>query len=130
MILVPATCVLVAAFVLRPAKRWEDGDIILRGDAPRAAFTLHSARPVEPGSEDVTLAWAPRAGATGYQVRIFDASMDPLYRSDILPDTTYTVTRSAIAQDGAAQAPFAWRVAAYKGTREIGLSDIATIRLP
>lgn len=128
LIFVPAACVLLAILLIRPGEQREPERMILRGEAPRGALALHPVVVGESGT--IAFSWTGNEGATGYQLRVYNADLEAVYRSAVTAETTLALSISQFEGVPRTGAPTIWRVAAYKGAREVQLSAVGTLDLP
>lgn len=126
-VLVAAAAVAFVAVVL-----WQDRPTappVLRDERTLRTGTLllHPAQ-VTPGGT-VRLSWSRASGAERYEVRVYDAELDEVYRHPAVMDTSVVVRLSDIP--GPAGSPgLIWRVHAFRGKDAIAVSPPGSIPQP
>lgn len=125
--MVAALLVIIAAGVLwwRP---WIPDQTVLRGPSQgdvSQPLTLSAPQKLSEGT--VRLEWTPMAGADGYQVRLYDKSLNEIARLEPTSVTALIIDRSMLPVD--APDEMIWRVVALDGGDDIGSSDPAPLEL-
>ena len=118
-LLAAAAVITLVAVVL-----WQDHPTappVLRDDrAPRpGTLSLRPAETVEGGG--VRLTWTRDRGAERYEVRVYDAELDEVYRHPAVPDTTLVLRLSDIPAPSGSPG-FVWRVHAFHGDDVVAVS--------
>jgi len=100
---------------------------LLRSEGGTAGALVTEPAAIADGA--VHLTWHPVAGADRYQVRIYDADLDEVYRSVPGPDTSVVIPRADIpVPEG--NPGMVWRVHAFHGDDPVAVSAPGAIPTP
>lgn len=127
-VLAPAAVAVFAAVLSMDSLRGHGSAPVWRGVTETAGLTLRP--PLADRGGSVELSWSPLPASDGYQVRIFSADLKPLYQSTVGPDTVLTLQDAETALNRASGSRLLWRVAAYQGSVEVGLSSVRPLIVP
>lgn len=93
---VAALAAVLAGVLLIPSVRWPGGEPALRGEAPPDAAARVEVVEATITAGGLRLAWRAWPGAEDYEVRLFDASLEPLGRLGPTTDTTLAAPAAAL----------------------------------
>jgi hypothetical protein len=101
---------------------------LLRGEAPLRAPELES--PVTGPDGTIRLAWSAVEGAERYEVRLYSTTLVELARLPATPDTLAELRREHLPSKVPTGSSIIWRVAALRGSEELGISTPGSLIAP
>jgi hypothetical protein len=122
--LAPVTCIalfLGCQALDRSDKRSEDRSAPPRDNTDRA-FDLEEPTFLNSGS--VMFRWRAVEGASGYQLKIYDSSLNLLHESPIQTDTILALPAATLPEPDPI---LVWRVIAYSGSSAMAESEVGSL---
>jgi hypothetical protein len=125
----------LAAVLVSSVLLWGPGtpedEIQLRGEPPRAAATVIAGLSSEPGKDaTVVLGWDPISGADRYEVRLFRADLEQIGALSTSGETEMRLDPAQVDRSSGGPSTVLWRVVAFRGAVQIGVSEFRTFQLP